>query len=131
MKGPFIHRKPLEVVNAEYQKYLCNDNNETIHEERFLSKKYPNEMILFFTLDVPIAAIASLMVCQCGNKSKLIGDLIGRKVKCSKCNSENVISSIDMLAFEKARKDAFSKASNFFERRYEELCVNHQICNRY
>jgi hypothetical protein len=130
MKGPFTHKKPSEVVDMEYQRYLCS-KDEILHEERFLSKKFSNEIPLFLKLEVPISAINSIMACRCGIKVKIPGNVVGKIIKCQKCGEESKISMIDIISFEKVKSDAFIKASDFFEKRFEEIRSNYQICSRY
>ena len=130
MKGPITHRKPQEIVRTELQRYLLT-KDEITQEQRFLVKKFPSEIPLFYFLPIPNGLIFPLINCSCGNRFYVTDDLSGKFVKCSKCDSEILTPMLVAKKIKDHRDSCFDKAEKFFERKFEMMKENYDMLLKY
>ena len=130
MRGPFLHKRPSELFGTEIERYTMNDD-EIKSEKNFLSKKYPNEVPLFKTYEVDLDAFSSVVICsKCNKRFRVLHTTCGRDVDCVHCGEINSTNPFDIKKFDKFKKECISKSDLYFERRFEEMRVNFQMCNR-
>lgn len=130
MKGPFIHRRPAEIVESDIQRYLLTET-DIKNEKRFLAKKHPSEIPIFKEIEVPEELITIEVMCEnCNGTYNLTDEFSGKNYKCPICSSIIVVKQINVATIEKHRNCCFINAEKFLNAKYDTMSENYEMCRR-
>lgn len=128
MRGHYIHIKPIEIVKSEFQRYLIDDS-EILSEQRFISKKFPSEIPIFFKVAVPSnIAYINVSCPKCSSKQYAPDNATGLSIKCSNCKTNIKLTEFDDKAFLEFKKDSFNKAEAHLKTKFSTMVDNYQMC---
>lgn len=130
LHGPYIHYK-VNPDNSDEPIYLF-DKDDYIRERKYLSKflreKSPGKVAVFHFVgchnDKHITVI-----CECGWRANADVELSGKQISCSSCGRILDIPAMNSL-FESTRRKAMVTAEEHFEKKFENMKSNYQICMR-